>query len=119
MTIDMCYGGCGGIWFDAGELEAVSPRAAATLHDIWHVPIETIHFETLRMCPRCENVGLERRYYSELKRVDVDQCPQCLGIWLDAGKFSHIYEESGGAQLNSSLWAQAKADASSSVGGER
>ena len=35
MTLDICYGGCGGIWFDASELERVNARAATTLHTIW------------------------------------------------------------------------------------
>jgi len=34
MTLDICYGGCGGIWFDATELQGVSARAATTLHSI-------------------------------------------------------------------------------------
>ena len=31
MTLDICYGGCGGIWFDADELGRVEGRAAASL----------------------------------------------------------------------------------------
>ena len=34
-TVDVCYGGCGGIWFDANELERVSVRAAGSLHRVW------------------------------------------------------------------------------------
>ena len=34
MTLDVCYGGCGGIWFDATELERVSARAATAAHDL-------------------------------------------------------------------------------------
>ena len=28
MTLDVCYGGCGGIWFDAFELQRVDEERA-------------------------------------------------------------------------------------------
>ena len=49
MTLDVCYGGCGGIWFDAAELERVSASAATTLHTIWQVPVSNVKLTE----PRC------------------------------------------------------------------
>ena len=107
MTLDVCYGGCGGIWFDAHELEQVSPRAAATLHTIWTAPVSHVKFTAPRLCPRCPDQPLERRWFSDAKQVEIDECPKCRGIWLDAGEFSRIYEESRHAKVTSPLWEAA------------
>jgi Zn-finger nucleic acid-binding protein len=49
--------------------------------------------------------------------VEIDQCPKCNGLWLDAGEFSRIYEENQGAKVTSPLWARAIAEAAAVVEG--
>ena len=115
MTLDVCYGGCGGIWFDAQELERVSARTAATLHTIWNVPVASVKQTEPRQCPRCLQVVLERKWFSDAKLVEIDQCSQCGGVWLDAGEFSRIYDEIKGAKVSTPLWAQAMAQAAQVV----
>ena len=117
MTLDLCYGGCGGIWFDATELERVSARAAATLHTIWNVPITKVKVTDPRLCPRCPDLVLERKWFSDSKQVEIDQCARCGGIWLDAGEFSRIYDEikEGKGQVTTPLWAVAMAEAAKAV----
>jgi len=117
MTLDVCYGGCGGIWFDATELERVSARAATTLHTIWNVPVGNVNQTEPRLCPRCPDQVLDRKWFSDLKKVEIDQCPKCNGIWLDAGEFSRIYEETQGAKVSSPIWARAIAEAAAVVEG--
>jgi len=114
MTLDVCYGGCGGIWFDATELERVDARAASTLHTIWQAPPGRACPRGPRMCPRCTGQVLERKWFSELKKVEIDQCPQCGGVWLDAGEFSRIYEEIKGPKIVPSVWADVMAEAAAS-----
>jgi Zn-finger nucleic acid-binding protein len=113
MTLDVCYGGCGGIWFDATELERVSARAAATLHTIWNVPVSSVKLTEPRMCPRCPELVLERKWFSDSRKVEIDQCTKCGGIWLDAGEFSRIYDEikGSGGKVTTPLWAIAMAEA--------
>ena len=65
ITLDVCYGGCGGIWFDARELEGVNARAATTLHTIWQAPVGNVKLTEPRMCPRCPELVLERKWFSE------------------------------------------------------
>ena len=115
MSLDVCYGGCGGIWFDATELGRVSSRAAATLHTIWNVPVANVKQTEPRLCPRCPEQVLERKWFSESQKVEIDQCPQCGGVWLDAGEFSRIYDEIKGAEVTSPIWAVAMAEASAAV----
>jgi Zn-finger nucleic acid-binding protein len=117
MTLDLCYGGCGGIWFDAAELErvSVSAPAATTLHTIWQIPSSNVRLGEPRVCPRCPEQVLERKWFSDLKQVEIDQCPECGGIWLDAGEFSRIYEESKASRETSPLWARAMSEAAALV----
>ena len=115
MTLDVCYGGCGGIWFDATELERVDARAATTLHTIWQAPAGKANLTGPRICPRCPHQVLERKWFSERKKVEIDQCPKCGGIWLDAGEFSRIYDEIKGPKVTPPGWASAMAEAARMV----
>jgi uncharacterized protein len=115
MILDMCYGGCGGIWFDATELERVSARAATTLHTIWQAPAADLNLTEPRMCPRCTEQVLDRKWFSDLKKVEIDQCPKCGGIWLDAGEFSRIHDETKGQKVAPPGWASAMAEAAAAV----
>jgi Zn-finger nucleic acid-binding protein len=115
MILDTCYGGCGGIWFDQKELDRVEARAAATLHTIWQNPHSKVVLTEPRPCPRCPNEILTRRWFSALQQVEIDQCPKCGGIWLDAGEFSRICAEVGNGKITHPAWAMAVAEASASV----
>ncbi len=111
VTLDMCYGGCGGLWFDAAELQRVTPRAAANLHTIWQPPHRTKKPDEPRLCPRCPEQLLDRKWFSEAKEVEIDQCPKCSGIWLDDGEFTSIYAEIRDGKAASPPWASAMAEA--------
>jgi len=114
ITLDLCYGGCGGIWFDAAELERVNARAATTLHSVWQIPVSNVKLTDPRHCPRC-NLVLERKWFSDSQQVEIDQCTKCGGIWLDAGEFSRIYDEIKGAKVAPPRWASAMAEAAALV----
>ncbi len=115
MTLDVCHGGCGGIWFDQGELTRVSAMSAASLHSIWQLVRGPVTLTEPRMCPRCVDQILDRKWFSDAKKVEIDQCPKCDGMWLDDGEFSKIYEEIKGARIVPPGWAQAIADAAAAV----
>jgi len=113
-TVDMCFGGCGGIWFDATELERVSARAAAALHTVWqptHRNVRATDPDAPRACPRCPDQPLDRKWFSDAQQVEIDQCPKCGGLWLDDGEFTSIYDEIKRAQAGAPAWAPALADA--------
>ena len=67
------------------------------------------------MCPRCTEQVLDRKWFSDLKKVEIDQCPKCAGIWLDAGEFSRIYDETKGQKVAPPGWAGAMAEAAAAV----
>lgn len=115
MTLDICYGGCGGIWFDADELGRVDGRAAASLHTVWNHKQEKRPLTEPRPCPRCPDQILERKWFSSAEKVEIDQCPQCAGIWLDDGEFSLIYKEIKMPGVCSPVLAAAMAEAAAFI----
>jgi Zn-finger nucleic acid-binding protein len=93
LKVDVCQGGCGGIWFDAFELQRVDEEAEAAGERLLDIQRdESIHVDPARKreCPRCEGFKLKRHFFSAKRRVEVDECPNCGGYWLDAGELAQI-----------------------------
>src|SRR5947209_6660077 len=93
LMVDVCQRGCGGIWFDAFELQKVDEEQEAAgehLVNIEKDPQVTIDPSRKRVCPRCTTVKLSRHLFSPKCRVEVDECPNCGGYWLDAGELATI-----------------------------
>lgn len=100
IAVDVCQGGCGGIWFDAFEMQKVddlNERAGEALLDIQRDETLKVDETRKRSCPRCPDVKLKRHYYSAARRVQVDQCPNCGGYWLDSGELALIRTEKAAA----------------------
>ena len=96
LEVDVCQGGCGGIWFDAFELQKVDEaeeRAGEHLVEIQRDESIVIDPGRKRECPRCEGVKLMRHFFSAKRRIEVDQCPNCNGYWLDAGELAAVRAE--------------------------
>jgi hypothetical protein len=97
LNVDVCEGGCGGIWFDHFELKKVDETresAGEALLDIERDPSITVDLSVRRTCPKCiGDVVMMRHYTSVKRRVTIDECPQCGGIWLDAGELTGIRNE--------------------------
>jgi Zn-finger nucleic acid-binding protein len=96
ITVDVCDRGCGGIWFDNVELQKVDEAhesAGEPLLDLGlHNPV-SIDRAAKRVCPRCPNQVLRCHYFTVRKQVEIDECPACGGIWLDAGELAAIRSE--------------------------
>ena len=98
LTVDVCRRGCGGIWFDAFELQQVDEPNEAPGQ--WLVNLERdphlhVDLSRKRACPKCADVKLKRRFFSAKRRIEVDECPGCGGYWLDAGELEKIRDEMG------------------------
>ncbi len=93
VTVDVCKGGCGGIWFDNFELKKFDePRESAgeALLDIERDKGFVVDLNKKRNCPKCSDIVMMRHFFSVKKQVTVDECPACAGIWLDAGELRQI-----------------------------
>jgi PAT family beta-lactamase induction signal transducer AmpG len=84
--IDRCLY-CSGIWFDAGEIEILSNKQAATALDTGNQR-ETKHLNQLDQygCPRC---GGEMKQVVDAKQTHIwyETCAECNGSFFDAGEF--------------------------------
>jgi Zn-finger nucleic acid-binding protein len=96
LVVDVCQGGCGGIWFDAFELQKVDEVNESLGEPLLHIRRNerlTVDQSRKRECPRCTGVKLHRHFFSAKRRVEVDQCPNCGGYWLDAGELALVRAE--------------------------
>jgi Zn-finger nucleic acid-binding protein len=96
LVVDVCQGGCGGIWFDAFELQKVDEENESLGEPLLHIRRNerlTVDQSRKRECPRCTGIKLHRHFFSAKRRVEVDQCPNCGGYWLDAGELALIRAE--------------------------
>ena len=94
LVVDVCEGGCGGVWFDAFELQRVDEETEAAGDHLLNIRRDErvqVDFGRKRECPRCAGVKLKRHFFSARRQVEVDECPNCGGgYWLDAGELAQI-----------------------------
>ncbi|HEY7649192.1 MAG TPA: zf-TFIIB domain-containing protein [Methylomirabilota bacterium] len=94
VTVDACQGGCGGIWFDNFELSKVDEAEEAAGEKLLHLEIRGARpGGESRRCPKCKDVTMMRHFRSVKRKVLVDECAKCGGIWLDAGELGAIRDE--------------------------
>jgi Zn-finger nucleic acid-binding protein len=86
---------CQGVWFDPDELKQAETYVDRDLgwleFDLWK-DVERIQVTQYadRRCPVDDQRMAAVRYGPT--QVTVDTCPQCRGIWLDAGEFERIID---------------------------
>ena len=96
VTVDVCRGGCGGIWFDHFELKKFDEPHELAGEELMEIKrkkdIHIDHRKRLR-CPKCDNVVMMRHFFSVKRQVEVDECSDCGSYWLDMGELAKIRKE--------------------------
>ena len=86
---------CGGLWFDAMELQRVARggrEAVSDAEEIFEPPPAGAERQLAEaMCPRC-NVELYEFEMRHSAGITLDACPQCKGIWVDDQELEAIAE---------------------------
>ncbi len=93
VEVDICKGGCGGIWFDNYEFKKFDEPheyAGEALLGVERDPDVAVDHSEKRDCPKCINLPMMRHFYSVKRDVEIDECPGCAGIWLDTGELAAI-----------------------------
>ena len=93
VEVDACEGGCGGVWFDNFEISRIDEPGKHAIRSVARDLALLVDRVSKRRCPKCTDQVLMRRYFSRLRRTQIDECPNCAGIWLDAGEFDAIRQE--------------------------
>ena len=93
IKVDVCVGGCGGIWFDNHELKKVDEAHEAVGQNLLEVdynPEVVVDEAQRRDCPHCEDIIMMRHFSSIKREVEVDECPGCGGFFLDRGELNTL-----------------------------
>jgi uncharacterized protein len=93
IKVDICKGGCGGVWFDWFELSKVDEPLEYAGEELLNVERNVdlaLDFDRKRFCPRCEGMPMMRHFFSFKRQVTLDECPQCAGFWLDTGELTEL-----------------------------
>lgn len=93
IVVDVCKGGCGGIWFDNFEIKKFDEPHEADgqmLLDVERDQKLVVDHSKRLKCPKCDDIVMMRHFFSVKKQVEVDECPGCAGFWLDAGELGKI-----------------------------
>lgn len=88
--------GCGGVWFDRFELnkfDEIHERAGEMLIEHMKEHYKPLDKPEVRLnCPVHTDAVMMRRYYSAKRQIEIDECPQCGGVWLDAEELDALRE---------------------------
>ena len=93
ISIDACVGGCGGLWFDQLELKKFDEPPETNgekLLDIKKKLALKIDSKQKRLCPVCKNVTMMKHFFSIKRKIEVDECANCGGIFLDGGELAEV-----------------------------
>lgn len=90
---DVCED-CGGLWLDRIERSRLENPSSvfgdALVAHLGQFPPTLLDHSTRLSCPRHPEVVMLRRRFSPSIPVEIDECPECGGIWLDADEFAQI-----------------------------
>lgn len=92
IQVDACHK-CGGTWFDKGELEQIDKIVELSIIEIRKIPDKQSQFKKLH-CPSCNlHPKMSKLEHQRDKKVIIDYCQVCKGIWLDKGELEAIQKD--------------------------
>lgn len=92
VNVDVCENGCKGIWFDQGELRMLDEKnegLGAALEAALRNPRNNEGKRGQIKCPKCF-LPMHIHKYKRAKEVNVDECYNCGGFFLDSGELTDI-----------------------------
>lgn len=113
LHLDVCPE-CAGIWFDSGELLALSRASDGAMESLeakYQPNIEVLSPEpVLKKCPR-DGWALDRHRYDYDSPVKIDSCPKCHGVFVEDQELSGIrraIKDEDRAQLTATMESRAR-----------
>ena len=97
VELDACSDGCGGVWFDAGELSSFDEQHELSTHEILSLAKQKEGMKPptgqQRDCPRCDTEVLVRQFIDTNHEIEIDQCWGCGGVWFDLGEINQLRDQ--------------------------
>jgi len=92
LEVDRC-GSCRGLWFDAGEVEALAETQAAVALDVGDARTgKRLNAVDDYRCPRCGG-SMARRVDPQQRHIWYESCTGCDGSFFDAGEFRDLAQQ--------------------------
>ncbi len=89
VTVDQCEG-CGGMWFDLGEVASLDGRGALAALDTGDPRTgRLMNLVTKIDCPRC-SIELVPLYDPRQPHIRYEACRKCHGAYFDAGEVADL-----------------------------
>lgn len=94
-TVNVCLDGCGGIYADNKVYKKISEQTENI--DSLLEKLENKHFAEIDhtkriLCPACKH-KMVKNFSSHLKKIEIDECYNCGGKFLDNKKLIQIRSE--------------------------
>jgi Zn-finger nucleic acid-binding protein len=91
VEVDYCTD-CGGIWFDAGELELLLGNSQQTKQLLDSFKIDSSCTEKRRKCPICLKKMQKIVVGPSTPPLLIDKCARGDGLWFDHGELQNILD---------------------------
>lgn len=95
INLDICIQGCGGIYFDNRELKYFDEKnedISKILEKVENKKFEKVNTALDRHCPSCGN-KMVKNFSSLNKEIEIDECYNCGGKFLDNNELQKIRAE--------------------------
>lgn len=92
INIDQCFV-CGGIWFDQYELYQIPAKEAYKIDQLDKKAFDKeTKIKDVLYCPKDEFKLVSLKDSNLPKKIDMERCNKCGGIWLNRGNFTAFKE---------------------------
>ncbi len=94
ITIDVCPT-CAGIWFDKDELTHIAqldPTVLPKLDQMYQPVVTSYDPPWQKVCPVCKQTNLRPYDYLYHSNIELDECPECGGIWVEDSELQKMYQ---------------------------
>ena len=100
VEVDRCAV-CGGLWFDATELSRLRVATGSEVIDAGGLKTGHAAERPARTmeCPK-DSATLVSRRDEDQEHIEYEQCPECRGVFFDAGEFKDLKELTIGERLS-------------------
>ncbi|MEW6201640.1 MAG: zf-TFIIB domain-containing protein [bacterium] len=95
VRVDVCKNACKGIWFDWLELKKLDEKNEGfgnALMEAQKYPRINDEDRKKINCPKC-GLPMHMHKYKSAKEINVDECYECGGFFLDSGEFKEIRDK--------------------------
>jgi uncharacterized protein len=95
VQVEECSNGCHGLWFDWGEIKKLDQKNQGfgqALQVALNYPRYNDANRPPLKCPKC-SVVMHQHLFESAKEINVDECYQCGGFFLDSGELRVIRDK--------------------------